>query len=150
MPPEIIPYTAAHHPARYRHRVGLVALFFGLFASPIVWAGNLMVTYALGIHACFPGRQPLSGPVQAIGFVAPLILACYLIALCICVASFAVALRNWRITGSESEGHMDDLVEVGEGRTRFLGIIGMAFSVLFFAAVLFGLISLWIVPVCAR
>lgn len=69
-----------------------------------------------------------------------------MLALVICTGAFLVAVRSWRVVGTESHGHME--TEVGEGRTRFLGIIGMAFSVRFFCAVLFGLISLWIVQLC--
>jgi hypothetical protein len=65
-----------------------------------------------------------------------------------CRRSGIVSFRNWRITGREVEGHIHHLIEKGEGRTRYLGIIGMAFSLLFFAAVLFGAIVLAIVPLC--
>jgi hypothetical protein len=150
MPPDnTLAYSAAHHPAQHRERVGLTPLFFGLFSGPIVWAGNLMFTYALGAHACYPGRDPLNASIQGFGFAWPLILVSYCVALLVCAAAFAVSLRNWRLTGSESEGHWHHLMEVGEGRTRFLGIIGMAFSLLFFAALVFGIIVLAIVPLCA-
>lgn len=150
MTDEIIAFSEANHPARHRNRVGLAALFFGLFASPIAWAGNLMTTYALSNHACYPGAEPLSQVIQGFGFAWPLILACYLAALAICLAAGVVSFRNWRLTGSEVEGHIHHLIEKGEGRTRYLGLIGMAFSTLFFAAVLFGAIVLAIIPLCER
>jgi hypothetical protein len=41
-------------------------------------------------------------------------------------------------------------MEKGEGRTRYLALIGMAFSVIFFAAVLFGALIFAIEPLCAH
>jgi hypothetical protein len=148
MAEEIIAFSEANHPGRHRGRIGLVALFFGLFAAPIAWAGNLMVTYGLATHACYPGGEPLSKIIDGFGFAWPLILACYIAALAICAAAGVISFRNWRITGREVEGHFHHLIERGEGRTRYLSIIGMAFSILFFAAVVFGAIVLAIVPLC--
>jgi hypothetical protein len=145
---EIIAFSEANHPGRHRSRVGLMALFFGLFAAPIAWAGNLMVTYALATHACYPAGEPLSALAAGFGFAWPLILACYLIALALCLAAGLVSFRNWRATGREVGGGFHHLIEKGEGRTRYLSIIGMAYSILFFAAVLFGAIVLAIVPLC--
>jgi hypothetical protein len=149
MAEEIIAYSEANHPARHRDRVALTTLFFGLFAAPIAWAGNLMLTYGLSAHACYPGSGPLKQAIEGFGFAWPMIVACYIAALAICAASGVVSFRNWRITGQEVEGHIHHLIEKGEGRTRYLSIIGMGFSVLFFAAVLFGAIVLAIVPLCA-
>jgi hypothetical protein len=148
MSDEMIAYSAAGHPGKHRGRVSLGALMFGLFAAPIVWAGNLMVTYALASHACYPGDQPLARAIDGFDFAWPLILACYLVSLAVCAAGFAVSLRNWRIVGSESDGHLHHLTDIGEGRTRFLGIIGMGFSLLFFGAVLFGALTMAVETLC--
>lgn len=147
---EVIGYSAAKHPAPHRDRVSLTALFFGLFAPPIVWAGNLMVTYALAVHACYPGPDPLDNVSAGFGFVWWLMLACYLITLAVCVAAGFVAHRSWTLTGGETEGHAHHLMEKGEGRTRYLSIIGMAFSALFFAVTLVGVIIFAIEPLCVR
>ena len=102
MSDEIIAFSRAKHPAKHRGRVGLAALFFGLFAAPIVWAGNLMITYGLASHACYPGALPLDSA-DGFGFVWPLILAFYFIALIVCAAGGYVSYRNWSVTGSEAE-----------------------------------------------
>jgi hypothetical protein len=149
MPDEMIAYSAARHPAQHRDRVSLVAIFYGLFIAPIVWAGNLMTTYALATHACYPGHEPLDRVIGGFGFAWPLILILYLITLVLCASAFFVSLRNWQITGSETEGHHHQLLERGEGRTRYLGIIGMAFSLLFFVITAVGAVILAIVPLCA-
>jgi hypothetical protein len=150
MADELIAYSEARHPAPHRGRVRLSTVFYGMFAAPIVWAGNLMVTYGLVGHACYPGYAPLDRVVEDFGFVWPLVVACYVAGLLICVSSFLVSYRVWRITGSEAEGHWHHLIEVGEGRTRYFGLIGMAFSALFFGAILFGTVVPFILPLCVH
>ena len=145
-----IAYSEARHPAQHRQRVSLIALFFGLFAGPITWSGNEMVTYGLAVHACYPDAWPQDTVTAGFGFAWPLILGLYLASLCICAAAFAISYRNWAVTGSESEGHAHHLIEVGEGRTRYLSIIGMAFSVLFFCATMYGAIVMATVPLCVH
>jgi hypothetical protein len=144
-----VEFSRARHPAPERQDVSLSALFFGLFAAPIVWAGNLMVTFAINVHACFPGADPLGRAIQGFGFAWWFILACYLAALVLCAIAFFVSYRNWEASGSESEGHVHHLMERGEGRTRYLSLIGMSFNVLFFVAVLYGAIIMAIEPLCA-
>jgi hypothetical protein len=144
-----IAYSAAKHPAPHRERVGLLALFYGLFAAPIMWAGNFMVNYGVLSHACYPGSGPLETTSADRGFAWPLTLAFYVLTLVVCASGFVVAHRNWKATGEESEGHTHQLMEVGEGRTRYLGIIGMAFSALFFLTSAFGLLIYIFEPLCA-
>lgn len=150
MADEVIGYSEARHPAQHRDRVSLTALFFGLFAAPIVWAGNLMTTFALSVHACYPGPDPRDTIIGGFGFVWPLMLACYLITLAVCVAAGWVSYRNWEITGRETEGHVHHLMEKGEGRTRYLSLIGLVFSGLFFAVTFVGIIIFAIEPLCVR
>jgi hypothetical protein len=148
MADEVIGYSDARHPAQHRHRVSLTALFFGLFAPPIVWAGNLMVTYALGVHACYPGPQPLETIIHGFGWVWPVMLGCYILTLMICAAAAGVSYRSWKITGREVDNHLHHLIEKGEGRTRYLALIGMSFSALFFAVTFVGVIIFAIEPLC--
>jgi hypothetical protein len=150
MADEVIGYSAARHPGQHRDRVSLCALFSGLFAAPIVWAGNLMVTYAISVHACYPGSEPLDDAMQGFGFAWPLMLACYIATLAICAIAAWLSYRNWEITGRETEGHIHHLMERGEGRTRYLALIGMSFSVIFFAVTFLGVIIFAIEPLCVN
>jgi hypothetical protein len=54
MSDRFIAYSQARYPVPHPGRVSLTMLFYGLWIAPIVWAGNLMVTYALSVHACYP------------------------------------------------------------------------------------------------
>jgi hypothetical protein len=148
MPDEIVAYSLAHHPAPHRERVGLMALLYSLFAAPIIWAGDLMVDYGLVGHACYPGDVPLGRPTAGMGWIWPVVLAFHLIALLGVASGIAVSYRNWRVTGPP-ESHHHHLIERGEGRTRYLGIVGMGFGVMFLLLVAAETISLGWMPLCS-
>ena len=84
---ELIPYTLSHHPAPHRDRVGLFAIMYGLFASPVFWAGHLMLNYGLGSHACYPGEVPLARGDSGAGWAWPIILAFDIVAIAVASAS---------------------------------------------------------------
>jgi hypothetical protein len=54
------------------------------------------------------------------------------------------------LTGRETEGHLHHLMEKGEGRTRYLSVIGMSFATLFFAVTLIGVMTFAIEPPCVH
>jgi hypothetical protein len=149
MPRELLAYSLSEHPAPHREKVGLVALFYGLFAAPIVWSGQLMVTYGLVGAACYPGDTPLTGPAPGLGWVWWGVLIADLIALALIASGGLVAYRLWRVTGPP-ESHHHHLIEVGEGRTRYLAICGMGFAAMFFLLSLTQTAALAWVTLCAR
>jgi hypothetical protein len=148
MADEIVAYSLARHPAPHRQLVGLGATLYGLFAAPIAWAGDLMVGYALVGHACYPGDLPLGQPIAGLGLVWPLVLAVRLTAFALIASGTVVAYRNWWRT-RPPEGHSHHLVERGEGRNRYLGIVGMGFGAIFFLITAAETLSLVMVPLCS-
>lgn len=146
---DYVAYSLSKHPAPHRDRVGLGALFYGLFAAPIMWAGNFMVSYGLVNYACFPGGEPLPGGQPGLGFVYWLTLAFYVLTLCVCASGFVVSHRNWRMTGSGPIPRDHDLLGFGEGRARYLAVIGMSFSALFIIATAAGILIYVFEPLCA-
>ncbi len=148
MPDEILAYSLAHHPGPHRQRIGLWALLYGLFAAPIFWAGDLMVDFALVGHGCYPGDLPLGRPTAGFGWLWPVVLAFHLIAFAAVASGIAVSYRNWRVTGPP-HGHHHHLIERGEGRTRYIGIVGMGFGVMFLLIVAVEAISMGLVPLCS-
>jgi len=50
---------AASHPAPHSAAVGRGSLWFGLFGAPFFWSVQLIATYAVAAHTCFPQRVPL-------------------------------------------------------------------------------------------
>ena len=148
MSDDTVAYSLARHPAPHCDRVGLAEIFCGLFAAPIVWAGDLMVDYGLIGHACYPGDLPLGEPTAGLGFAGPIALGCHLVALLLIASGFWVSLRMWQVTGPP-EGHAHHLIERGEGRTRYFGIVGMGFSTMFFLITAVETLSLALVPLCS-
>ena len=141
-----IPYSAAKHPAPHRNRARLEHLAYGLFAAPIAWAGNFMIDYALLTHACYPGEQPLPEGEPGFGFAWWLAILFYVLTLGVCASAGYVSYSIWKEARQESEGHFHRLVEAGEGRTRFLAVVGIGFSALFVVATVFGIMIFVIEP----
>jgi hypothetical protein len=76
-----------------------------------------------------------------------------IIALAVSLGALAVSWRNYDATRHEHEGadrSEQNLIEVGEGRTRFLSMVGMIFSGSFFLASIFTLLGLFMVPLCVH
>ena len=59
-----------------------------------------------------------------------------------------LAYRNWRLSCDEFDGSAGELVELGEGRTRFLALWGLLVSILICVAAAFDLSFLLVVPLC--
>jgi hypothetical protein len=148
MAEELIAYSLAEHPAPHRGRVALASILYALFAAPIVWAGDLMVDFAVVSHACYPGDTPLAKATAGFDWVWPFVLAANLVALLVIVSGGLVGLRNWRITGPP-EGHHHHLMEKGEGRGRYLSICGMGFASLFFTVTVTMTVALLFFPLCS-
>jgi len=137
--------TAAH-PAPARDAVGLPALWFGLFGAPVVWSLQLMANYALVAHGCFPARVPRSTPL--FGGLWTVALLVSVAAFVVSLAAFLVARRSWLSTHEEHHGGREALLEVGEGRTRFMAYAGMLVSALFVLGVVMNTIPLFILSPC--
>jgi hypothetical protein len=146
MATEELPQVSIKHPARHRRRVSLAALFFGLAAAPAAWNAQLLVSVALSAHACYPRDVPLTLPMWS-GLwwilveidIAGIILA---------ITGGLVSFRSWQLTFNEGPGSAHQLLDVGEGRTRFLAMFGILTSVLFALGLLFATAAVFAVPLC--
>lgn len=136
------------HPAPHRRRAGLLALAFGVAGGPLAWGVHLVVNYGIASHACFPGAVPRSQPPSGVGGLWWLLLSIDLIAIAVAAAAALVSYRSWRATRRELAGRARDLVEIGEGRTRFLALWGLLTGVGFLLAVVFDGVALWVLPLC--
>jgi hypothetical protein len=117
------------HPSPARHQVSLAALWFGLFAAPVVWSLQMLVLYPVVAHGCFPRDHPLSRPIFPTD---PIVLLVSIAALAVAAAAGVIALRGWRSTREEHPSNEEHLLETGEGRSRFMALGGMLLSGLFF------------------
>jgi len=137
--------SSAPHPASERQAVSPGALWFGLFGAPAAWSLQLMVSYALTAHGCFPVSEPLAAPF--FGGLWALDLVVSLAAVAAAAAAGATAWRSWRVTRGERPGGPEHL-ESGWGRTHFMALAGTLVSGLFFLGVIMAGIPLFLVSPC--
>lgn len=132
--------SAAAHPAPRRDIVPLGVLWFGLFGAPSAWVLQTIVDYGLVSHFCFPGDAPRQAP--AFSALRGTGLAVSVIAAIVSLLAMAAAYRSWRATrhGRDAEHH--ELLEVGEGRARFMAFAGVLLSAVFLFAVLMAALPL--------
>lgn len=134
------------HPSSHRHRVGAWAMWFGILGAPVAWSLQQLVNAPLLAHACYPKDVPIAEPIWAnAGSVA---LAVELVAIVVCVVAGLTGWRNWRRTRAEKEGSAHHLMEAGDGRSRFMAMVGMICSGLFLLATVFATAFLYGVQPC--
>lgn len=134
------------HPSPHRERVGGFAIWSAILAAPLAWSLQLLVIVPIAAHACYPARVPLAVPIWSnLASVAGVIA---LVAVAICLVSAGVAWRNWSLTHGEKPGGAHHLMEGGDGRTRFMAMVGLLCSGLFLVAVLISIGMLLTVSPC--
>lgn len=136
------------HPSPHRARVGTTALIFGSSGAPLAWAAHLIANYGVASTVCFPGQALRQNPLPSMRSAWSVLLAIDLIAMAIAILAAITAYRNWQLSHEEAAGYSQGMVEIGEGRTSFLSLWGIATSIGFFLAVAFDFIGLWVVPLC--
>jgi hypothetical protein len=134
------------HPAPHRSRVRLLALLFGLAAAPLAWNLQVLISSALSGFVCYPHAAPLAAPLFPGS--RPIIFAVDLAGILIALIAGFVSWQSWRATSAERPGSFHHLLELGEGRTRFMASAGMLTSLLFLIALSFGLAVSFLVPSC--
>jgi hypothetical protein len=142
----ISPSVSPTHPSPHRKRVGLATLLFGLAAAPLAWNSQLLFSSSLAGYVCYPHAAPLSIPLWSNWRSVLFTIA----GVCMAAAVLGglISLRNWQRTFEEWPGSAHHLLDLGEGRTRFMAMGGILISALFIYALLFGATALWLVPAC--
>lgn len=138
--------NAAPHPSPHRQRVQLVLVWLGFLTGPVVWALAMLFSYGFASYACYPAGQRFTSPVSELNWVPGFTTALYVVAILLTLIAGTVAWRTWRIAREEAAGHP---LEIGEGRSRFLGAWGVITSGLFVGLLVFDLINTLLVPPCA-
>lgn len=136
----------AGHPAPHADRVGILRLLLLLAGAPIAWAVQISAGYAAAAYACYPDRFSLPAPVlpHLHGALATLSAA----TIAVSVACALLSYRSWRATRHEFEGDRHHLLDVGEGRTRFMSMCALINSVLFTVALILTIGALVLVAPC--
>jgi hypothetical protein len=141
--------SATAHPAPERHRVSLAALWFGLFGAPAAWSVQLLADYPTDAHGCFPHLYPLASPTIGNGPLSTTLVVISAGAVLMAAAALVVARKSYAATRGETGGEAHHLLEVGEGRTRFMALSGVMLSALFLLGTLVHASSLLLLPGCS-
>jgi hypothetical protein len=139
------------HPSPHRDQVRIERLILVLMAGPAAWIVQLVVGYGVASRLCRPGDAPrLVAPPWGWAtehiWLTLLNIACLLLSL----GAGAVALGDWRRSREEKPGKAEAMLDVGEGRTRFLAGCGVLTSAAFAVAILFNTVSPTLIPACWR
>ena len=147
MADRIVPASDTPHPAPHRERTRLFWLWFGIFAAPVAWNLQLLFASAIAGHVCYPAMDPLGPQVGAhLGWLFGLI---DLIGIAIAIAALVVSIVHWARVREEKHGTGRHLLDQGEGRTRFMAMLGILNSCLFLVALLFASAHLFFFPLCS-
>jgi hypothetical protein len=137
---------AAVHPASTGRVAAPLALWFGLFGAPVAWSLQLLSSYALVAHGCYPDAEPMTMPV--VPALETLVLGTGAAALVVALLAGGSAWRSWRATRHEHEGGHEALLEAGEGRTRFMALAGMLLSAVFVLGIVMNVVPLLMLRPC--
>lgn len=140
------PTSSPPHPAPARHSVGKLALAFGLLAAPFAWAVDEMALYFVASRLCEMKTYNVTESLARA--TAPWFIVVSLAMFALAVAGAWVAYDSWNKSRHEKQGSGHNLVEVGEGRTRFLAMSGLVTSVGFSIAFLFIFTQMFVAPLC--
>jgi hypothetical protein len=133
------------HPAPRRGIVPLRTLWFGIFGAPVAWALELIAGYALIAHYCYPRNVPLRTPTFGGTQLTGLIICIVLVL--VGVSALVTSIHSWRET-RRPVGEQHELLEVGEGRTRFMAFGGILLSVMFLFALIMSALPLLTNSLC--
>jgi hypothetical protein len=134
---------AVGHPSPARHRASRFVLALALGGPPAAWLAQLLLAFAPTSYFCW-----FAIPATPPAWLGPLIVTCNLVAIAIAVAAFAGAMQIIRQIGAEHGDSAGGLLEVGEGRTRFLAIWAAFTAVVFAVAIVANTLALHLVSSC--
>ncbi len=141
-------FGSPEHPSPARQALSLPLLWFGLLAAPFAWIVEELVSYGIASRVC---DMQAAGDEQTLRNAdSPWFWIVLGIALAIALAGGWVALHNWRKTRAEKDGSGRHLLELGEGRSRFLAMCSVLISAGFLVAFVFMFAGLALAPLCGR
>lgn len=133
------------HPAPHRDRVSAFEALFGVLAPPLAWIVQLAAGFAMASEPCFYGSERhLAGP-QPSG----VLVGITIVALVVALAALVLSWAGFRRTRREKDVDRHHLIEVGQGRTRFLALWGMILGAGFALVIAANLLALTGLTTCA-
>lgn len=144
---DISPELREDQPAPARHRVGAVALWFGLLGAPAAWALHTILATVINSFECIPpigASSAAAGSRETTRFTLVAITAVLLL---VALAALVTTVRGWLVVrGSGDEG---ELLEVVEGRTRFMAMAGILLGAVFSFLLVMNAIALFMATQCS-
>lgn len=122
-------------------------MWFGILGAPVAWSLQQLINPPIFAHGCFPHDLPLGESLWS--NVRGVTTMVEVIAVVACAAAGWVSWLNWRRSREEKPGSGHHLIEAGDGRTRFMAMVGLICSGLFLIAVLFATAMPYMVPLCS-
>ena len=138
--------TSSDHPAPARHRVSQALLLYALVAAPAAWLAQTVIGMAVARHACYPKDTPLAH--SAFEYAQSLLGGIVICTAVVALGAVVASVIAWRKTRKESSGDGHTLIEIGEGRTRFVAMCALILSIGFSIAIGFSAVGLTLIPLC--
>ena len=124
------------HPSPHRTRIGAAALLFALAIGPAAWAFQQMLSYGVTSHVCFPSDAPVAPPPVAWSGLWLQLMAAGMALLILPLGGAWSAWGAWQAPRDEKGGASGALLDIGEGRSRFLAACGLLTGSLFSLAII--------------
>jgi hypothetical protein len=139
--------TQHGHPAPQPQESPSPAMLFALGAAPTAWLIQLLIGFATTSYVCFTGLAHPPPPGLP-AWLQPLLIAANVAALLVALAGMAVGAGLLRRITEEPAHRAHNLLDVGEGRARFLATFSIFSSAVFCVGILANSFSLFAVPLC--
>ena len=138
--------ASPEHPAQARQSLSLSALWFGILAAPLAWSSQELFGYFIASRVC---EMKSSTSAASVGLAtSPWFSGLSLVTYVIAFAGLWVAIANWRKTREEHRGSGHHLLELGEGRTRFMSMCGFLASIAAVIGLIFITTQMVAAPLC--
>lgn len=129
------------HPSINRHHVRPWQWSLALLGAPVAWVVQMISSQILVGQAC---RDSVAMPERLSGWLAVLHGSCVLVA----IAATLVTWLLWKRTRPEQDKGRKHVIDIGEGRTRFIVMLGLMGSMIFVVATFFTAGALLLVETC--
>ncbi|MDD5579349.1 MAG: hypothetical protein PHY16_08730 [Methylobacter sp.] len=114
-----------------------IRTLIGLFGAPVIWVIQMWLSESLAAYACYPHQAPLSIPVW--NSLLPILAVISSLCLTGGLLSGFIAWTTWLRAKPKRKlpGNDKNIPDAGEGRKRFLAMLGLMSSLLFIVAIIF-------------
>jgi hypothetical protein len=138
--------TDPAHPSPLREEISLASFWFGILGAPLAWTIQEIVSYIGTSTQCkADGSSTIPAHTDTVW---QSLLAINLLAMLLALFATGVAVYNWQKVRHEMSGNAHDLLDEGEGRTRFLAMFGLLTSAGFVIGLVFMIFTLFLAPLC--